>query len=213
MKVELLSYTPSSQIREAFRGFDLPDMELLSHISFTFAIEGISRACSHQLVRHRLASYSQQSQRYIAVKRLKEHVVVPRTILENAQGSFTSFIEAASETYHKLLEEGVPKEDARFVLPNATETNLMMTMDGRALHHFFGLRCCNRAQWEIRALADAMLVQVRAVEPELFSRGGPYCYQLGYCPEGRFSCGRMEEVKKKYDHLSEPLSSRPVQTE
>ena len=201
MKVELLSYIPSPHIRETLRGFDLPDRELLTHISFTFAIEGISRACSHQLVRHRLASFSQQSQRYIAVKRLKEQVVVPKSVVENAHGPFTSFIEAASATYHKLLEERVPREDARFVLPNATETNLLMTMDGRALHHFFGLRCCNRAQWEIRTLVNEMLVQVRAVEPELFKGAGPYCYQLGYCPEGRFSCGRMEEVKERYDKL------------
>jgi len=201
MRVELLSYLPSRLIRGALEGFDPTDEELLPHTSFTFAIEGISRACSHQLVRHRLASYSQQSQRYTEVKRLREHVVVPRTVAENAPGPFESLIEAASETYRRLLKEDVPREDARFVLPNATETNLLMTMDGQALHHFFGLRCCNRAQWEIRDLADAMLLQVLAANPVLFRRAGPYCYQLGYCPEGRFTCGRMEEVKERYDGL------------
>ena len=201
MKVELLSYTPIKQIREALSGSNLSDKELLPHLSFTFALEGISRACSHQLVRHRLASYSQQSQRYIEVRRLKEQVVTPRTVSENAPELFGYFIEAATKTYQGLLEQGVPREDARFVLPSATQTNLLMTMDGRALLHFFGLRCCNRAQWEIRILANSMLMQVRSVEPELFRTAGPYCYQLGYCPEGRFSCGKMEEVKERYESL------------
>jgi len=201
MKVELLSYTPVEQIHDALREFDLNNRELLPHTSFTFAIEEISRACSHQLVRHRLASYSQKSQRYIEVKRLKEHIVMPRTVEEKASQLFKTFIDEASEIYHKLLEADVPKEDARFVLPNATETSMLVTMDGQALHHFFGLRCCNRAQWEIRAMADAMLMRVRSVEPELFRTAGPYCYQLGYCPEGRFSCGKMEEVKERYERL------------
>jgi len=202
MKVELLSYLPSRSLRKKLKGFDLTDEELLSHTSYTFAIEGISRACSHQLVRHRLASYSQQSQRYIEVKRLRDHVIVPRTVAEKASEPFESLITAASEAYHNLIDAEVPREDARFVLPNATETNLLLTMDGQALKHFFGLRCCNRAQWEIRALADTMLLQVRSIEPEPFRRTGPYCYQLGFCPEGRFTCGRMEEVRKKYDSLT-----------
>jgi len=201
VKAELLSYTPVRQLREVLRGWSLPEEELLPHISFTFAVEGISRACSHQLVRHRVASYSQQSQRYIEAKQLRERVVTPRTVAERAPRLFDSFISAASDAYQRLVEREVPREDARFVLPNATETCLLMTMDGRALLHFFGLRCCNRAQWEIRALADVMLTQVRAVEPELFRGAGPYCYQLGYCPEGRFSCGRMEEVKARYEQL------------
>lgn len=198
----MLSFMPIKQIRSALRNFTLPDEELLPHLSFTFAVEGISRACSHQLVRHRLASYSQKSQRYLEVKRLRERIVVPKTVEEKASQPFDNLVEMASDTYKKLLERGVPTEDARFVLPNATETSLLVTMDGRALHHFFGLRCCNRAQWEIRALADAVLVRVRAVEPELFRGAGPYCYQLGYCPEGRFSCGMMEEVKEHYESLS-----------
>ncbi|MCW4036119.1 MAG: FAD-dependent thymidylate synthase, partial [Candidatus Bathyarchaeota archaeon] len=126
---------------------------MLTHLSFTFAVEGISRACSHQLVRHRLASFSQKSQRYVQVKKLEEHVVVPKTIEERAPQIFSGFIEAASGFYRELLDNGVPKEDARFILPNATETSLLVTMDGRAILHFFGLRCCNRSQWEIRAIA------------------------------------------------------------
>lgn len=202
MNVELLSYLPIDKFRESLKGVNISPGDLLPHTSFTFAIERISRACSHQLVRHRLASYSQKSQRYIESDRLKELVVTPRTVAEKGAELFDAFIDTASEIYRKLLEADVPREDARFVLPNAAETSLLMTMDGRALHHFFGLRCCNRAQWEIRALADSMLARVREVEPKAFRRAGPYCYQLGRCPEGRFSCGRMEEVRERYEKLS-----------
>lgn len=198
MRAELLSHTPIKKLKAAVQNKSLSDSELLPHASFTFAVEGISRACSHQLVRHRVASFSQQSQRYIPVNRLKERAVVPDTIREKAPELFTSHIEASSEVYKKLIDAKVPKEDARFILPNATETSLLMTMDGRSLYHFFGLRCCNRAQWEIRNLSDEMLRRVRTVEPNLFRRAGPYCYQLGYCPEGRFSCGKMKEVVDRY---------------
>jgi len=200
LKVLLLSHIPTESILKNFGG-EVDSDDVLRHLSFTFAIEGISRACSHQLVRHRVASFSQQSQRYVTVRRLAERVVIPDTIREKAAAKFRSFMEGASEAYQSLVDEGIPKEDARFVLPNATETNLLMTMEGRPLMHFFGLRCCNRAQWEIRALADEMLWQVRGVEPKVFGRAGPYCYQLGYCPEGRFSCGRMEEAREKYANL------------
>jgi len=179
-------------------GHGLKEADLFQHLSFTFAVEGISRACSHQIVRHRLASFSQKSQRYVEVRRLGEHVVVPKTVEERAAKTFGEFIEALGRFYDRMMESGVPKEDARFILPNATETSLLVTMDGRALLHFFGLRCCNRAQWEIRAVADGMLSAVRALEPDLFRGAGPYCFQLGRCPEGRFTCGRMKEVAEKY---------------
>jgi thymidylate synthase (FAD) len=198
VRVELLSYTSTGQLRDALLGVNLSDLDLLLHVSFTFAIEGISRACSHQLVRHRMASFSQQSQRYISVKKLRERAITPETIKKNAPELYSSYIEASNEAYAGLVGTGVPREDARFVLPNATETNMLMTMDGRSMYHFFGLRCCNRAQWEIRALADEMLSTVRAVEPDLFSKAGPYCYQLGYCPEGRFNCGKMNDVIERY---------------
>ncbi len=197
MKGELLVYSPSERVLSALHR-ELQFEDLLPHLSYTFAVEGISRACSHQLVRHRVASFSQQSQRYIPMKRLRERVVTPESVKEGSQDSFNGFISQASETYLRLVEGGVPREDARFVLPNAAETSLLMTMDGAALMHFFGLRCCNRAQWEVRALADQLLAQVRSVEPEIFSKAGPYCYQLGYCPEGRFTCGRMLEAIEKY---------------
>ncbi len=198
MKVELLAHTSSRELLAALPASEIPEKEFLGHLSFTFAVEGISRACSHQLVRHRVASFSQQSQRYIQVKRLNEHVVTPTTVAEKAGGEFSSFVETASRVYSKLVEEGVPREDARFVLPNATETSLLITMDGRSLMHFFGLRLCNRAQWEVREMAEEMLRQVRLAEPELFSLAGPYCVQLGKCPEGRFSCGKAAEMKTLY---------------
>ena len=194
MKAELLTYTPLVKVQQAFP--DLEIEQLLPHLNYTFAIEKISRACSHQLVRHRVASFSQQSQRYITVKRLSEKIVVPPSI--GSSDDFDNLITSASEAYQRLVESGIPKEDARFVLPNAAETSLLMTMEGKSLIHFLGLRTCNRAQWEVRALADMMLEQLRAVEPSIFNRAGPYCYQLGYCPEGRHTCGRMKEALERY---------------
>ena len=202
MKTKLLSFTPVRELRAVVPD-DIPEDELLPHLTYVFAIEGISRACSHQLVRHRTASYSQQSQRYIPVRRLAERVVVPPSVSEKAPDEYTALIDGASDAYARLVERGVPKEDARFVLPNATETSLLFTVDGRSLLHFFGIRCCNRAQWEIRELADSMLVEVRGEEPGLYDRAGPYCYQLGYCPEGRFTCGRMNEVIERYSDLGQ----------
>ncbi|MFB0543605.1 MAG: FAD-dependent thymidylate synthase [Candidatus Bathyarchaeia archaeon] len=205
MRVKLLSYSPIPQLIEALktRGIIDPLDMLLPHVSFTFSIEGISRACSHQLVRHRMASYSQQSQRFVEVRSLERHVVVPEMVTrsEEAYKRFQRLVEESQNAYRDLVDLGVPREDARFVLPNTTETNLLLTMDGRFLLHFFGLRCCNRSQWEIRALADAMLREVLKVAPELFNKAGPYCYQRGRCEEGRFSCGQMREVKMKYDKM------------
>jgi thymidylate synthase (FAD) len=132
------------------------------------------------------------------VKRLHEHIVTPPTISDKAYVEFVSFIKDASDAYSRLVDEGVPREDARFVLPNATETSLLMTIDGKSLIHFFGLRLCKRAQWEVRDMAEEMLRQVRSVEPEFFDEVGPYCVQLGKCPEGRFSCGKAAEMKARY---------------
>jgi thymidylate synthase (FAD) len=198
MKIDLLSHTPSKDLLELLPISELPMKAFLSHLSFTFALEGMSRACSHQLVRHRVASFSQQSQRYIQVKKLQEHVVTPPMVTEKSGERFSAFIQEASDAYAELVEAGVPREDARFVLPNAAETSLLMTMDGGSLMHFFGLRLCSRAQWEIRAMAEEMLKQVKEAEPMLFAEAGPYCIQLGKCPEGRFSCGKMPEMKAKY---------------
>lgn len=198
MKIELLAHTSSKELLATLPASEIPETEFLGHLSFTYAIEGISRACSHQLVRHRMASFSQQSQRYIQVKRLSEHVVTPPKLKNSVGNDFLSFIEAASNAYTKLVNEGIPREDARFVLPNATETSLLLTMDGRSLMHFFGLRLCNRSQWEVREVAEEMLNQARVTEPELFGGTGPNCVQLGKCPEGRFNCGRAMEMMTRY---------------
>lgn len=201
MRAELLSHTPVEQLKDVSKD-GITENDLLPHTAYTFAIEGISRACSHQLVRHRMASYSQQSQRYTTGKRLSERAVTPGSIGDECE-TFKGLVDASGEAYVKLVESGVPKEDARFVLPNAAPTSLLMTMDGGSLSHFFGLRCCERAQWEIKDLADEMLLKVIVAAPGLFKGTGPYCCQLGYCPEGRFTCGRINEVQKRYRGLLE----------
>ena len=119
----------------------------LEHASYTFAIEGVSRALTHQLVRHRLASFNQQSQRYVEVKD-GLNIIKPKSISENAEANeiFDEAIKSCESTYEKLVAAGVPKEDARFILPNAAETKIVVTMNIRELLHFFNLRCCNRAQ-------------------------------------------------------------------
>lgn len=160
------------------------------HASFTFAIEGISRDCSHQLVRHRLASFSQQSQRY--VKQADRDVVCPQSIIDSSDGAeyeFYKAIDGCFNAYERLLAIGVPKEDARYVLPGAVLTNIVTTMNARELMHFFSLRCCNRAQKEIRELANAMLAEVRVIAPKIFEKAGASCVQLGYCPEHK-CCGK-----------------------
>ncbi|MDI7247444.1 MAG: FAD-dependent thymidylate synthase [Bacillota bacterium] len=166
------------------------------HASFTFAIEGVSRALSHQLVRHRIASYSQQSQRYVNEQGFD--YVVPPSVAANEQARrlFEEQMERARDAYRALVEL-VPREDARFVLPNACGTRLVVTMNCRSLYNFFERRLCERAQWEIRDLARAMLERVREVAPRLFSWVGPPCEVRGWCPEGKMSCGRVESVSRR----------------
>lgn len=161
----------------------------LEHVSYTFAIDGVSRAMTHQLVRHRLASFNQQSQRYVKFKD-GLNTIKPASIAENEEASalFDEAVDAAVEAYQKLLDAGVPAEDARYLLPNAAETKIVVTMNVRELLHFFELRCCNRAQWEIRELAHKMLELVRPTAPYVFMDAGPSCVR-GVCPEGKMTCG------------------------
>lgn len=161
----------------------------LEHASYTFAIDGVSRALTHQLVRHRLASFNQQSQRYVKFKD-ELPFVEPPSIAANEQAHeiFDGFMKNAQEAYAQLVELGIPAEDARFVLPNAVETKIVVTMNVRELLHFFSLRCCNRAQWEIRALAHRMLELVRPTAPFIFLDAGAPCVK-GTCPEGKMTCG------------------------
>ena len=169
-------------------------LSTLEHVTFTFAIEGVSRVLTHQLVRHRIASYSQQSQRYV-----KEHdfeTIVPPSIAKNpeAKAKFTALMTEIQNLYNEFTEAGVLAEDARYILPNATETKIVCTFNARSLLNFFSLRCCTRAQWEIRALANEMLRQVKEVAPVIFENAGPTCVSEGVCHEGEMSCGRLQAI-------------------
>ncbi|HXX57384.1 MAG TPA: FAD-dependent thymidylate synthase [Thermodesulfovibrionales bacterium] len=181
-------------------------MSPVEHASFTYAIEGISRACSHQLVRHRLASYSQQSQRYVREEAGFDYVVPPsisgdRELKEYFEECMAEAQKAYDHLVRKLHEKGITGEsanqDARFVLPNASETKIMVTMNARELLHFFRQRCCNRAQWEIRRMAVEMLKLAKKVAPVIFAKAGPGCLFVP-CPEGEYTCGKMKEVRKKF---------------
>ncbi len=171
-------------------GHDSP----LEHASFTFAVAGISRACSHQLVRHRIGvSFSQKSQRYVKEKQFE--YVTPKSLQKKGQAElFDKVMADLQKQYEILLVAGVPAEDARYVLPNACVTNIVITMNARSLHHFFRLRCCERAQWEIRELANLMLAEVQQVAPTLFAKAGASCDTEGVCYEGKMSCGKAPTI-------------------
>ena len=159
----------------------------LEHVSFTFGIEGVSRAMLAQITRHRIASFSVQSQRYVNMDEFG--YVIPPSIAANqdALDEYEHFMDRADLVYTYLRSSGIPAEDARFVLPNACETRMIVTMNARELMHFFSLRCCKRAQWEIRAVADEMLRLCKEVAPEIFAKAGPGCVR-GRCPEGKMGC-------------------------
>lgn len=260
MKVRLLSHTPepeklvataaklcysSSDVDRLMEGLTPEKVESfvdmlasighespVEHASFTFAIEGISRACSHQLVRHRIASYSQKSQRYVNENGFE--FVTPPAIDEcpEAKAEFDKQMAQITEGYEKiaalltdmhtktLMDEGLDEktarsravkkanEDARFVLPNACETKIIVTMNVRTLLNFFRHRCCSRAQWEIKAVADEMLRLCCEVAPNLFKKAGPSCVMLGRCPEGKMSCGKMAQVTEEYKKMKADIRER-----
>ncbi len=177
----------------------------LEHVKFTFAIEGVSRALTHQLVRHRIASFSQQSQRY--VKETNFDYIIPPSIEQDEplRAEFLKTMEMIQSSYNKLLEAFNKKgkvgqnanQDVRFVLPQAAETKIVVTMNCRELIHFFHQRCCQRAQWEIKRLGDEMLKLCRQKLPEVFGDVAAKCDALGYCPEGEaFSCGKYPLKEK-----------------
>ena len=164
-------------------------LSTLEHASYTFAIDGVSRALTHQLVRHRLASFNQQSQRYVKFSDGLD-TIKPDSIAQNEECNrlFDEMIDKTVEAYQAFVEAGIPAEDARYILPNAAETKIVVTMNIRELLHFFTLRCCNRAQWEIRELAWKMLELVKPTAPFIFADAGPGCVR-GACPEGKMTCG------------------------
>jgi thymidylate synthase (FAD) len=181
----------------------------LEHVKFTFAVEGVSRALTHQLVRHRIASFSQQSQRY--VKETDFDYIIPPFIAadDSLKSEFLKTMGLIQVSYNKLLEGFKTKgrvgekanQDVRFVLPQAAETKIVVTMNCRELVHFFHVRCCARAQWEIKRLADKLLALAKKELPEVFEAVGAKCDALGYCPEGEaFTCGKYplkETIIKK----------------
>lgn len=205
---------------------DLGHASPTEHASFTFGIEGVSRTLLAQITRHRIASFSVQSQRYVRLDDFR-YVIPPE--IEAVPEAKAAFIESMNEDARRYLDlakkleeghtarlmaEGMPEkaarakaskmanEDARFVLPNACETKMVMTINARSLQNFFRLRCCNRAQWEIRALAEQMLQLVLPIAPHLFAVSGPGCL-AGPCPEGKMCCGKTAEVRAKYAVLKE----------
>lgn len=193
-------------------------LSTFEHASFTFGIDGISRACSHQLVRHRLASYSQQSQRYVKFTDDSGFIVPPK-IAEDEQSAavFQNAMKDALAAYERLVELGEARgleketvqEDARFVLPNAAETRIVVTMNARELRHFFEVRCCRRAQWEINKMAWRMLFICEQAAPLLFRKAGPTCLHRK-CAEGRMYCGKVydkEEVAELQEEWTQCLET------
>ncbi len=202
----------------------------IEHASFTFGIEGVSRALLAQITRHRIASYSVQSQRYVRKDHF-EYIVPPEIeTIPEAKQEYIAAMQAAEAHYERiteilkashaqrLTEEGMEPskaqkqaeklaiEDARFVLPNACDTKMIVTMNARSLYNFFAHRCCNRAQWEIREVAEQMLALVLKVAPNLFAAAGPPCAN-GACPEGKMSCLKANEMREKYRQLKENIPS------
>lgn len=253
MKVTLISHTPDPEklvattARLCYSSSDIEDIQgglteekiksyvdmlvsvghesVMEHVTFTFGIEGISRACSHQLVRHRIASYSQKSQRYVNENGFD--FVTPPAIasVPEALEEYNRMISEISESYgriadmltehHKneLMANGLDEktalskarktanEDARFILPNACETKIIVTMNVRSLFNFFRHRCCNRAQWEIRDVANEMLKICLKIAPNIFSHAGASCVVDGKCPEGKMSCGKMAQVRADFEKI------------
>ncbi|MCD7857375.1 MAG: FAD-dependent thymidylate synthase [Clostridiales bacterium] len=203
----------------------------IEHASFTFAIEGVSRSLLAQITRHRIASFSVQSQRYVRLDDFR-FVIPPEVEADPAskelfleamrkQGEEYLALCASLQEKHtaELMAQGLSQkeaekkaekmanEDARFVLPNACETKMVMTMNARSLKNFFALRCCNRAQWEIRALAEEMFKLVYPIAPNLFAAAGPSCVACGHCTEGKMSCGKTKEVQEKYRAIKEAAAT------
>ena len=163
-------------------------LSVLEHASFTFGIERVSRALLAQLTRHRIASFSVQSQRYVKFSK-GANFIIPPTISKdkNLLAKYNEFLKLSQQYYNDFLKADIPAEDARYVLPNASTTKIILTMNARELRHFFALRCCNRAQWEIRDMACKMLKLVKEVATILFDDAGPNCIK-GVCSEMK-PCG------------------------
>ena len=215
MKIELLGYTPEPDFITGMAAFlthselepqllkkmdkkqiknildtviKMGHTSVVEHSLFTFSISDVSRALTHQLVRHRIASYSQQSQRY--VKLSNPHYITPPSIIQHAdiKKQYDKIIKELWTFYQNMQKKGIPLEDARYILPNATHSNIIVSMNARSLLNFFDLRCCLYAQWEIRKLAYKMLKLVKEVAPVIFSYAGPSCKTKNICPMDKKKC-------------------------
>ena len=207
--VESLHERVEAKDQQAFveRVMERGHLSVTEHASFTFAVEGVSRALLAQLTRHRIASFSVQSQRYVSMADGFDYVVPPSisALGADAEAEFVRQMEQMHAWYCQWQEKlggagESANQDARFVLPNAAATRLLVTMNARELLHFFELRCCNRAQWEIREMAWQMLACCREAAPALFAHAGPACVS-GPCPEGKNTCGRANEVRERCKNL------------
>lgn len=185
------NYTMTSLENSLGSGHD----SVVEHVSFMFYIEGVSRSLMAQLTRSRIATFHVESQRYVRYSKGFEYIV-PESIKSNEMLSkkYYLLMEEIGMFYKRALGEGIPAEDARMVLPNACTTNIMMTMNARELKHFFNLRCCTRAQWEIRELANKMLAICKKKAPIIFSNAGAMCEEFGVCKEKK-SCGKVNKIK------------------
>ena len=223
-KAKLIAYTKNPEItvaaaiRQCYSKFDADDLtekitedkkkeliknvisaghtSTIEHASFTFSISGISRACSHELVRHRIASYSQQSQRYVKPEDELNYIIPPK--IKNNKKLSKKYLEHLKEVhkfYKELFDAQIAPEDARFVLPNAIETKIVVTMNARSLLNFFQRRLCNRAQWEIRTLATKMHQEVMKIAPNIFKHAGPTCEIEKICWEGKLACPKATSRK------------------
>ncbi len=190
---------------------DMGHLSPIEHASFTFLVQGVSRSLLAQVTRHRLASFSVRSQRYVNHSshdgEVFPYVIPPQIIelgpeyIEKYETQMAQMQEWYDEWVKALGKKGeTSNEDARFVLPNAAETKFILTMNARELQHFFHLRCCQRAQWEIRAMATEMLSLVREAAPNLFAVAGPGCLS-GPCPEGSMSCGKQVQVREYFQKI------------
>ena len=197
---ELLEVMTDEAVRRVLRTIMRSGhLSTLEHASYTFAIDGVSRAMTHQLVRHRLASYNQQSQRYVEYADDPVFVMPPEVAADaEAAARFTEACAAAFEAYRAMIAAGVAAEDARYLLPNAMETKIVVTMNIRELLHFLSLRCCKRAQWEIREVALRMLELAEPTAPYVFMDAGAGC-RRGACPEGAMTCGEPYPKAPKRD--------------
>lgn len=234
LKVQLIAHTPDPEktcalaARTCYSALDMEELQqqvaekdqaeflrkvigsghtsVLEHASFTFSIEGVSRALLAQVTRHRIASFSVQSQRYVSLAEGFQYIIPDRikALGDDAVAEFERQM-AQMHAWYQGWQERLGKgegsnEDARFVLPNACETHITMTMNARELLHFFSLRCCSRAQWEIREVAWKMLELACEAAPALFKKAGPGCI-CGGCPEGKMSCGKANEVRARHEDM------------